>query len=63
MVYDRRIIGQVDLYYLSKIFSRFKETLNKMQKKNNQKAAKAYISNLRKRFFRLLLEGVAMSRL
>ena len=60
--YDSKVIRQVDLYYLSKIFTHWKTAVSKQKKKENNMALKIYAKNLKKTYFYILLEGIENSR-
>ena len=60
--YDSKVIRQVDLYYLSKIFAHWKTAAQKQKKKDNHLALKLYAKNLRKTYFYVFLEGIENSR-
>ena len=58
LLFDRRINNQVDTYYLSKLFFALKNATERESKRSTHKAYKLYFKNLKKRYFRHLIEGV-----
>ena len=56
--YDGKVVRQVDLYYLSKIFTYWKNTAIKEKKKSNAIALKQYAKSIRRQYFYWFIEGV-----
>lgn len=55
--YDSKVKRQVDLFYLSKIFSALKSAVAAQQKKSQNLAIKHYCRSLKRRYFKYLEQG------
>ena len=55
--YDARVSKQADLYYLSKIFSAFREATAKSKKRGEIVALRQYCRSLKRIYFNKLIEG------
>lgn len=55
--FDSKVKRQVDLYYLSKIFSAFKNSVASSRKKSDNQALKQYCRSLKRRYFQKIQEG------
>ena len=60
--YDAKVARQVELYYLSKIFTSWKTAAMKEKKKNENMALSIYAKNLRKNYFYYMMEGIEKMR-
>lgn len=61
-LFDRRIYKHIDNYFLSKVFTAFRNVTEKESKKMNQKAYRQYFKHLRRRMFQAFIEGFYNAR-
>ena len=53
--FDAKVSKQADLYYLSKVFTSWRETIKNEKKKDNHMALKQYCRSLKRQYFYRIL--------